>query len=339
MSRTALLAGAVAILAGVGLVTLSLAGTVVHGSWLAGWLIVSAVPLGALPLVMTAEGLDWEERLPILALRRLLWLMPMAALLALPVFLPHGALGFDRKSPMSDLGSHWLSPHAVALRAVVLLALWTVLAWIFARPTRDGRPRTGLAIVGIALHLVTITVAAADWVGAVDPGLNSSSLGLLIMSAQVGMALALALLTARADRALPTSGIALAVLSAAWLFLHFTQYLVVWSANLPEEVRWYLHRNGGLGGAAVAAAAVVGLVAVGAGLADAGVATWTVLAALLLAVHAAEMFWLVVPASRGSFILTVSDLLTLAVVVGLCIAALAGLRRRDPDRDGLRHGV
>lgn len=332
MSRTALLAGSVAILAGLGLVALSFAGTVVQASWLAGWLVVSAVPLGALPLVMIAEGLDWERRIPIFALRRLLWLMPLADLMAVPVFLPHGALGFDRPAPISTLGS-WMAPSVVTLRAFVFLALWTILAWVFARPSRDGRPRTGLAIAGIGLHLVMVTVAAADWVGAADPDLNSSSLGLLVLSAQGGMALAAALvMTVRADRALPGSGIALAVLSAAWLFLHFTQYLVVWSANLPEEVRWYLHRNGGLGGAAVAAAAVVGLVAVGAGLARVGAGAWIVVAALLLAVHAAEMFWLVVPASRGSFILTLSDLLALAVVAGLPVAALAGWHPREPAR-------
>lgn len=340
MSRTAWLAGTVAILAGVGLVALDLAGTVVQASWLSAWLIVSALPLGALPLVMIAEGLDWEEWLPMSALRRLLWLMPLADLMAVPVFLPRGALGFDRQAPVSHLAGSWISPHAVAFRAVVLLALWTVLAWIFARPTHDGRPRTGLAIGGIGLHLVMVTVAAADWVGAIDPGLNSSILGLLIVSAQGGTTLAAALvMTARADRALPASGIALAVLSAAWLFLHFTQYLVVWSANLPEEVRWYLQRNGGFGGATIAAAAIVGFVAVVAGLARVGAAAWLALAALLLIIHAAEMFWLVVPASRGSFVLTLSDLLALAVAAGLCVTALASWRAREPDKGGLRHEV
>lgn len=340
MRRTALLAGAVAILAGLGLLALTLRGAVVRDSVLAAWLIVSALPLGALPLVMVADATASGERPPVVALRRLLRVMPLADLMAIPVLMPGGPLGFGRPAPISDLGSSWMAPPVVTFRALVFLVLWTALAWIFARPNGNARPRTVLCIAGIGLHLVMATAAAADWVGAVDPGLDSSSLGLLFMSAQSGMALAVAILvTARADPAAPASGIALAVLTAAWLFLHFTQYLVVWSANLPEEVRWYLHRDGGLCGAAVGGAATVGLIAVGAGLARAGAAVWTAVACLLLIVHAAEMFWLVVPASRGSFILTLSDLLALALVAGLSIAALAGWRPREPQGGELRHGV
>ncbi len=37
------------------------------------------------------------------------------------------------------------------------------------------------------------------------------------------------------------------MLLAIWGFVHAAQYLTVWSANLPEEARWYLARDGALG--------------------------------------------------------------------------------------------
>ena len=27
-----------------------------------------------------------------------------------------------------------------------------------------------------------------------------------------------------------------------WAYMSFSQYLIIWSGNLPEEIMWYLHR-------------------------------------------------------------------------------------------------
>lgn len=161
------------------------------------------------------------------------------------------------------------------------------------------------------------TLVSFDLITALDPRLGSSLIGLLTMLAWSGAALAAALLETP-SRGRPEAGLLpLALLLAAWAGLHFVQFLVVWSANLPAEVSWYFAR-GGLpgrslslaGGAAVLLAAALTL--------RPGPWTTRALAALALAVHTAEMAWLVTPAPRGAFVITVTDLLA-----GFGVAALA----------------
>jgi hypothetical protein len=119
-------------------------------------------------------------------------------------------------------------------------------------------------------------------------------------------------------------------LLAVWLFLHFTQYLVIWSANLPGEIVWYQHRGLGLGGPAIwfaATAAAIGLVALALlTLAPARsprmAAVTASVAAMLLLMHLVEMFWLVTPAFRHRFTLAAPDLPALLALGGLAVGVV-----------------
>ena len=134
---------------------------------------------------------------------------------------------------------------------------------------------------------------------------------------------------------------ALAVLLAFWGFLAFTQYLVVWSANLPKEVVWYQHRAAGLGLPAECSAGILCALALTALLPRwpsrrAGLLAWV--AAALLAMHGLEMLWLVTPAYRFAFEVTGADVLALTGAAGLGIggALLFGDRF---ERGRGRHGA
>ncbi len=307
---------------------IGLFGGTVMPSYLGGWLFWVALPLGALPSLMVLE-LAGRARSPYAwALRRMLVMLPVALLLAIPVMLRSGGL-YGRPG----YAAGWMNPWFFSLRMVVALLLWIGLALIFARPPQPGMVRRRWAVLGLGLHLVLGTVAAVDWVMATSPGLDSSEIGLLVIAAQVGAALAAAvLIVALRSEALPPSIAPLLLVSlGVWLFLHFVQFLVVWSADLPKEIVWYQARSSGLG----AAAEWLGLVAMVLALVlllprRLGHRRNIVvgIAALVLVAHLVEMLWLVTPSFRGHFSISVADLLALIGIGGLAAAAvLVGERR------------
>ncbi len=241
-------------------------------AYLATWLVCLALPAGALPLVMAADLAGWNAD----ALRRLLILMPPAAIAVVPILLmPHGL---------------WF-----CVRAIVGLCVWSGLALIFRRP--PTAPRRAVAIAGLILHAIIGTAIATDFVLGLNPTLTASGFGLLFMTAQCGMALAAALLLAPAKN----PGFLLLIPLAAWAFLHFTQYLIIWSANQPGDISFYLTREAPF----AQAVAWIGAAA----LLSATLFAWLrhppawllpAAAGLVLLTHAAEMIWLATPSIQAT---------------------------------------
>ena len=317
-------------------ILLAALGQWVMPSYLAAWLCWMALPLGALPLVMLLELVDVEGWAVLPVLRRLLLLMPVGALLAIPLMLVLPEL-FQRPGVAETLPPAYADPHGRLIRMAVILVVSCLFAFIFCRAPRRG-PRRGWAALGLMLHLALASVAAVDWVMSLDPGLGSSAFGLLFIAAQCGIALCLAvfLLSVATRRPLseevpPMMGVVL----GTWMFLHFVQFLVVWSANLPDEVVWYIRRTDGMGTPAVAMMAAAAVLAVIALLPYRLVRTPAVMAsvaAMLLFAHLTEMLWLVTPAFRGAFVIAWPDLPALfgfgGIAVGLLLATASFARRR-----------
>lgn len=333
-------------------------------SYLAAWLFWLALPAGALPLVMAFDlaaapmqpvphttGSAHGERsatlrlplhlLPVL--RLLLVVLPLVAVLAIPVLLAQAGL-FGTAASRHGFAAGWYSPGARTLRALAVLVVWSVLALLFLRP---GRPRA-FAALGLVVHLFAGTLLAMDLAMSVAPGLNSTIYGLLLIASQCGIAFSVAVLLSGSslpgsvgahvlprsgDRtSLPGSVIAtLLWLLAAWMFLQFNQYLVIWSANLPREIVWYQQRDLGLG----RAAEWFGLLAFLTPLLAATIPRFARdarvlagLAGLVLLMHLVETLWLITPSFRGAFTLSLADLLGLAGIGGLSCALLLLARGR-----------
>ena len=328
----------------VGLMALALA--VLVGGWreaaasyLAAWLVLLALPVGALPIAIVLErfGLrqhDHGEGELSKALRRLVALMPVAAVLGIPVLMGIGRIyPWTDAAPATPLAAVWFTVPLFALRVVAYLAAWVWLAARFVVPSGDRAD--GRTVPGVALHAVVGTLAVTDLVGSLDHRLGSSLEGLLVLTAWSGLALAAAILLAPEEptpigrgRAIPGQDrlVPLVVLLSLWAFLHFVQFLIVWSANLPQEVTWYFARGGWLGRAFASLGGGVVLLGALATLRP-GRPTTRVLAALTVALHALEMFWFVTPALRDRFVIRLSDALA-ALAVGCLALALGPLVRR-----------
>jgi hypothetical protein len=113
---------------------------------------------------------------------------------------------------------------------------------------------------GIVIYAATMTVAVIYWVMSLDPTWYSSVYGLLFLVGQAYSVLALAIIVAVSlSRGEPfktllrtTEQHDLGKFTFAFvmlnIYLAFSQFLIIWSGNLPEEIPWYLDRiTGGWG--------------------------------------------------------------------------------------------
>jgi hypothetical protein len=156
-------------------------------------------------------------------------------------------------------------------RAVFYFAVWNALAYILSRWSREqdeaGRQPIGserkfrqLSAPGLMAYGLTITFASVDWVMSLDPHWFSTIFGVLFMGGQalsaLGFAIGVLSLTSRHQ---PLSqvvepshfhdlGKLLFAFVMLWAYFAFSQFLIIWSGNLPEEIPWYLERlHGGWG--------------------------------------------------------------------------------------------
>jgi hypothetical protein len=148
-------------------------------------------------------------------------------------------------------------------RTVVYFAGWMLLSFLLnkwsAREDRDGGmvPHGKLATIsapGLIFWAFTITFMAIDWLLSINPHWFSTIFGLLVLAGQglSSMAFLIALmvgLSARAPmnavlthRHLHDLGKFLLALTMVWAYFSYSQFLIIWAGNLPEETPWYLTR-------------------------------------------------------------------------------------------------
>jgi hypothetical protein len=154
-------------------------------------------------------------------------------------------------------------------RAALYFAGWMLIAFLLnkwsAREDQEGgkRAHSRMATVsapGLIFWCFSITFMAIDWLLSLNPHWFSTIFGLLIIAGQGlgSMAFLIALLVALSKRNpmnlvlthrhLHDLGKLLLALTMVWAYFSYSQFLIIWAGNLPEEIPWYLTRmRGGWG--------------------------------------------------------------------------------------------
>ncbi len=215
------------------------------------------------------------------------------------------------------------------IRAAVYFVFWTAAAFLLARwsgrldDTGDAKyvaRLRALAAAGLIGHVLLLTFASVDWVMSLEPEWFSSIFGWMLLVSEVLAALAVAVLVlGRLRAAEPIASVIrtkhfhdygnlLLAFVILWTYMMFAQYLIIWSGNLPEEVRWFVHRREG-GWLAVATVLVLFHFAVPffvllSRRAKRSARALSALAAFLLLMHVLFVAWLVIPSFREAGLLT-----------------------------------
>lgn len=252
-------------------------------NWILWFVFVLTIGLGCLFIVALEHvvGTKWSvplrrvpERLSGLAVL----MMPAAllALLSLPVLYPW-TKPESMKVPVIAGKAVWLNVPFFVTRVAVCVALWLLAYWIFVngsvRQDRERDPRFNVrarrfAPVFMVIFGITITVVAFDWISSLEPAWYSDVFGVYIFAGTflAGLAattLAVLYLMARGrlpgvtpDHVYNLSGFLFAFV-VFWAYIGFAQYLLMWYANMPEEVFWYTARLQGAWGILVLILAVL----------------------------------------------------------------------------------
>jgi hypothetical protein len=270
-------------------------------SYLAAWWFVAGALLGGLANVWLHQltGGAWGETIRGPLLRAARWL-PLACILFLPVLLGAPLL-YPWQHGVQDgaFRQMWLSPVFFTIRSVAYLLLWSGLAIVETRARKRSPLRAALCLVAYGF---SVGLASVDWIMSLQPEWYSSVFGWLAGTGQMltGLALAVLLIDRGAARKrLPDLGNLLMMYVLTWAYLAYVQFLIIWAADLPHEIAWYL-RRGAPGWQAVAWVLVVGhfggpLCILLSRHAKTAPALMGVLAGVLLAAHLLDCWWLVLP--------------------------------------------
>ncbi len=245
-------------------------------SYLVGYLYWVGIALGSLAIVMLHHltGGRWGS-----AIRRLLEsgtrTLPLMAVLLAPVLFGLPRLyEWARPEAMAhdELLRHkapYLNVPFFLVRMAAYFAIWLALSYFLNKwsaeqdrassPSLKSRLQT-LSGPGLLLYGLTMTFASVDWVMSLEPHWYSTIYGIIFVVGQALATLAfctvaLALLmrrTSLAEFVKPSHFHDLGNLTLAfvmlWAYVAFSQFLIIWAGNLPEETPWYVRRlNGGWG--------------------------------------------------------------------------------------------
>lgn len=213
-------------------------------AWLAGFIVVSNFPVGAVVLLMIGRltGGRWLEIFGP-ELRRLAAWTPWLFLFAAP-FLTAPQLVFQwaetpEKTP--DLLKVYVSPGLFAVRTLLALALWSGFGLAFSR----GRPGPATAGIGLTLHGLSLVLIPNDWILSFQPGWTTSNIPMIGAAMQILSACALILILTRGRPAPASADLAgfVAAMVLALVYLGYMAFLVVWYGDIPNRSAFFLARR------------------------------------------------------------------------------------------------
>jgi hypothetical protein len=252
-------------------------------NWILWFLFVLTIGLGCLFLIALEHvvGARWSvplRRVPERLSGFTLLMGPAAllALLSLPVLYP-----WTRPESLLDPviagKAAWLNVPFFVARVTACLALWFLAYRIFVsgslRQDQEKDPRFNVrarrfAPLFMVIFGITITIVAFDWIASLEPAWYSDVFGVYVFAGTflAGLAattLAVLHLKSRGRLAgimpdhLYNLGGFLFAFVVFWSYIGFAQYMLMWYANLPEEVFWYKERLSGLWGPLLLGLAIV----------------------------------------------------------------------------------
>jgi hypothetical protein len=298
-------------------------------NWIVWFLFLLTTGLGCLFIVALEHlvGARWSvplRRIPERLSGLTIFMIPVSllALFSLPDLYPWTDPAV-LENPLVGGKAGWLNIPFFVLRVVVCAILWALSYRIFVggsiKQDSHKDPRYNLrarrfAPVFMVLFGITLTVVAFDWISSLDPIWYSDIFGVYLFAGTFLAGLALTSMTVlylkgqgrlpevTADHLYNLGGFLFAFI-VFWSYIGFAQYLLMWYANIPEEVSWYKVRLEGEWGVVLLALAafhflVPFFILVARGAKSDPRFLWSA-ATLVLCFHLLDVYWMVFPSVNG----------------------------------------
>ena len=242
--------------------------------YLFGWAFWTSLTIGCVSLLVLHHAVRGSWGLPILrVLESGAKMLPIMLLLFLPilfqVWTKTGGNLYPWETPGNDPillhKSQYLNPLWFTFRTLLYFAVWIGFSSALTnselrqdtnRNERLGERRATIGAWGIVFVTLTVTFAWTDWVMSLDAHWFSTIFGawFLLGGAMNAMAFATIYVTRRAVAGKQPwrdavtwqfrkdAGSLLLMFAMVWAYFSLSQFLIIWSGNLPEENIYYVKR-------------------------------------------------------------------------------------------------
>jgi hypothetical protein len=254
--------------------------------------------------------------------------------------------------------SKWLNPGFFTIRAIIYFAIWGFLAYRYFRGSVQ-QDQTGERAVtdrmqfwsgpAVMAFCGATSFAAFDWVMALAPMWFSTMFGVYIFAGSVlsaHCAIAVGSYILQKNGAMRDEitvehyhdlGKLMFGFTFFWTYIAFSQFMLIWYANIPEEQEWFFHRQEGVWGTIA-----LGLIFFHWMLPFAGTMSrhvrrnpklvfgWAI---YILIMHFVDLYWVIMPESRvgheaattGGPVGVVASLLCVVGMVALMLGLIVKL--------------
>ncbi len=261
-------------LAGIGLL-LGIAGFAFNSyrasyAYLVSFLFFLSIAVGSLFLVALeyAANADWST-----PFRRIseffAGALPLLLIFVIPLFLNTGNLflwshaDYVHGDKMLEAKSAYLNTPFFIIRVLVIILLWCFFYWMITKNSRkqDGiqdqlltKKNITLSVIFIPLFAITITLIAVDWIMSLESKWFSTIFGVYLFAGVTWSSLAALTLSAikLKEKGFLHSAISkdhfyslgtlMFAFTVFWGYIAFSQYMLIWYGNLPEETFWFMQR-------------------------------------------------------------------------------------------------
>ncbi len=339
--------------------------------WLYAWVTWMTLTLGCAGLLYLHHAVRGKWSLVILrTLEAGTKQLPLMMLLGIPVVVSVWMGEGSVYSWLNTLKTHpqvvakvaYLNPMGFTVRYFIYFAIWIFLATRLTKSAarqdksfdvREQTMRLTFGAWSMVIFMLSMTLAWVDWVMSLDPVWSSTMFPAWFMMGGCLMALALAAIiltsrmksepfkTAASGEVLKDIGNMLLTLTMVWAYFSLSQFLIMWSANIPTEVKYYQSRFdipalNIMGGVLIAFQWLVPFLALLAPRTKRQPELLQKVAILILIMRFVDMFWTVVPffMAKGKGIDTTTVLVNVAGMAALGVVWLwsfsSDLRNHSP---------
>lgn len=242
-------------------------------SYLLVYVFLVSISVGSLFLVALEyiTGAEWST-----PLRRVVEffasLIPWLIVLVIPLLLNIRSI-FEWAHPdviandkILQAKAAYLNPAFFTIRSVLCVFIWTLFYFVLTNNSRKQdetkdqkltKRNIIISAIFIPVFAITITITAVDWMMSLEPHWFSTIFGVYFFSGSVLAGLSVTTLAAvllgerkllhpaMVDDHYFSLGALLFAFINFWAYIAFSQFLLIWYANLPEETGWFMMRGNG----------------------------------------------------------------------------------------------
>ncbi|MFZ1130705.1 MAG: hypothetical protein WCA97_09270 [Terriglobales bacterium] len=247
-----------------------------YSAYLEGFMFWLGLSLGCMAILMLYHlvGGAWGT-----VIRRTLesgmMTLPLMFVLFVPILLNLPKLYFWARpdvlaDPKADpkiveIAHSYLNFNGILVRYLAFFVIWIAMAYFLNRWSTEQDSTAGqstlrfraLSSIGLVIYSLTISFAVVDWVMSLQARWISTIYGLLFIAGEALSAFCLSVVIESVlgtrkpmseylnDTEVHDHGKFMLAFVMVWAYFNFSQWLIIWAGNLPEEIPWYVSRMKG----------------------------------------------------------------------------------------------